>query len=189
MKHDRHHRDWYVDPAFCTELLLGAVKFGGSIWDPCAGQGTIVDACTAAGLRAFGTDISPEAPHIAELDFLAEHRGAADNIVFNPPYKEAEKFIRRALVLARSRVAVLLQQQFPYSQARYQLFTEHPPEQILFLSSRPSMPPGHLLRDGMAQKGGKVDYLWIVWDRGHRGATTCGWLIRPEHAVKFGVAA
>lgn len=188
MKHERSPEEWYVDPPFCTELLLDAVPFRGSIWDPCAGQGTIVEVCLERGLKAFGTDINPKFATVREMDFLSDHRGEADNIIFNPPYNQAEDFIRRAIALARRRVAVLLQQQFPYSQGRHRLFTEHKPAQMLFLSSRPSMPPGRLMRQGMKQKGGKTDYLWIVWDREHTGATTCDWLLRPEHAKK-GAAA
>lgn len=189
MTHEREADDWYVDPTWCTELLLGAIEVKGSVWDPCAGQGTIVAACTAAGLRAFGTDVNPKAPQIGELDFMGEHRGAADNIIFNPPYRDAEAFIRRAIALARGKVAVLLQEKFPYSQGRYVLFKELPPAKVLFFSSRPSMPPGNLLRAGMKPEGGKINYLWFVWDRDHRGPTICDWLLLPEHADKLGVAA
>jgi hypothetical protein len=31
-------------------------------------------------------------------------------------------------------------------------------------------------------KGGKTDYSWIVWTRGHRGAPLTYWLRRPDHA-------
>lgn len=36
-----------------------------------------IAAYTAAGLRAFGTDVNPKAPQIGELDFMGEHRGPA----------------------------------------------------------------------------------------------------------------
>jgi hypothetical protein len=52
------------------------------------------------------------------------------------------------------------------SQARYQLFTDHPPQAVLHLCQRPSMPPGDLIAamGKRAFSGGMTDYCWIVWD-------------------------
>jgi len=191
---DRDQNDWYVEPAWCVDLLLDAERFVGSVWDPACGGGNIVNVCGARGMIAYGSDIvlrtekrvgGPRAfASIERHDFLGmepfhpwcEHY----NIITNPPYGEAMEFIRKALSIARFKVAVLVQQQFPYSQGRHELFTTTPLARLYFLSSRPSMPPGAALAAGtVTAKGGKTDYLWMVFDHDHKGPPTAHWLKRP----------
>ena len=53
------------------------------------------------------------------------------------------------------------------SQVRYHLFAEdHPPQAILHLTQRPSMPPGDMIEamGERAYRGGMIDYCWIVWN-------------------------
>lgn len=176
--YDRPSDDWYVDPLWCTELLLKEERFIGAVFDPCAGGGNVVMACRAAGLVADGSDIDPKAEWMPRQNFLATG-GKCSNIIFNPPYNQAEAFIRHALECVTHKVAALVQQQFPFSQARHSLFTETPIARLYYLSSRPSMPPGRMLRDGEIQaKGGKTDYLWMVWDKSWRGPPQAFWLKR-----------
>lgn len=176
--YDRPADDWYVDPVWCTELLLKHERFVGEIYDPCAGGGNIVTACRAAGLPTKASDIAPKSDGIVALDFLS-YSERYQNIIFNPPYKDAERFIRHALSLATSKVAALVQQQFPFSQARHRLFTETPVARLYLLSTRPSMPPGRLLQSGeIKAAGGKTDYLWIIWDHDHKGPPQSFWLKR-----------
>lgn len=180
--HDRHGQDWYIEPAWAVELLLDAESFAPLVWDPCAGSGTIPRCCAARGIATQASDIVlRNFPLQYVEDFLAipPIRGTIPHIIMNPPYRQAEAFVRHALKIARTKVAVLVQAKFPYSQRRYKLFTEHPPHTIYFLSTRPSMPPGELLMDGTVEAhGGKVDYCWICWRVGYAGPTTCRWLLR-----------
>lgn len=182
----RYTEDFYTEPAWTVDLLLDEEEFQGSVWDPACGSGTIPKAFARhmnfQGNNLFASDIVDRG-YGWQANFLAtigtHHILAADNIVTNPPYRLAEEFVRRALELARQKVAVLVQSKFLFSQKRYRLFTEHPPTRIYFLSTRPSMPPGDLLAAGEIEaKGGKVDYLWIVIDKSYQGPTTAHWLLR-----------
>lgn len=182
--HARHADDWYVDPPWCTELLLRAVDIDGPTWDPCCGGGSIVGVLRAyyAGKYGLGVRASdivdrgcPGAEH--GVDFLACD-DPAYNIVFNPPYKRAEEFILHAISLAEGLVCALVNIKFLASQGRRErLFLPHPPAAVLILSRRPSMPPGGA---GLEAKGGTADYCWIVWhgahgNHDHRG-TQMRWL-------------
>jgi hypothetical protein len=43
------------------------------------------------------------------------------------------------------------------------------------------MPPGELFLAGKVKRGGgKLDYCWIVWHRGHNGKSECEWLKREK---------
>lgn len=176
----RADADWYVEPAWAVELLLAAERFVGDVWDPCAGLGTIVKACQAAGLEAHGSDLYDRSEAIlGELDFLSDHGDTADNLIFNPPYNLAQAFIEKALACATHKVAAIVQQQFPFSQRRHAFFEKHPPARIYYLSTRPSMPPGVKVLEGSIKAcGGKTDYLWLVWSKDHRGPTQAFWLKR-----------
>lgn len=179
----RHADDWYVEPAWTVDALARAELIPAPAWDPACGGGTIPRALLAAGVTAYGSDLVDRG-YGHRHDFLASepapYPGVAA-IVSNPPYQLAEAFIRRALELRVGRIAMLLQAKFPYSQRRHRLFSEHPPARIYFLSDRPSMPPGDLLRDGKIKaQGGKMDFCWMVWDREHNGSTTAHWLRRAR---------
>jgi hypothetical protein len=183
----RQREDFYTEPAWTVELLLDAEDFSGFVWDPACGAGTIPQACERRGLRAGGTDIAKR-PYGSRHDFLGDRTppwDAVANIVCNPPYRLAEAFIGRALSIADSKVAMLVQAKFPYSQRRHALFTARPPTRLYFLSTRPSMPPGDQLLAGTVRPaGGKLDYLWMVWDAARRGGPTeCRWLRRPARGT------
>lgn len=163
--HERHNTDWYVDPAFCTELLLSAVPFLGPIWDPCCGGGTIpkvVAEFWPNGVGNGGSDLIYRGWGIGGRDFF-QATGPYCNLIFNPPYKIAEQFILHALGVASRKVAALVNLKFLASQGRRErLFNAKRPAEVLILSRRPSMPPGG---SGVEAKGGTADYCWIVWDQ------------------------
>lgn len=154
--HDRHADDWYVEPAWAVQLLLGTVPFIGPIHDPCCGGGTIPKTCGGSGAdlvyRGYGE---------GNRDFFNEW-GPFDNLIFNPPYKVAEQFILHALAVTARKVAAIVNIKFLASQGRRErLFIRHPPMAVLVLSRRPSMPPGGT---DIPAKGGTADYCWICWD-------------------------
>lgn len=189
--------DWYVEERFAVELLLDAVKFNGEICDPCCGLGTIPEVCRSRGLPYFASDLIDRGYKRGQagIDFLKDPYPRRRNFVFNPPYGRATTarlFIERALSLADEKVAALCSARFLFSESRWPFFQNVGPTQILFLSSRPSCPPGELLVSGeMEQGGGAEDYVWLVWDLVNRRKRAPGWLVKPgagerETARMFG---
>ena len=189
----RQPLDWYVDEHWCAEqlaLVLGGFALerdeGLAIWDPCCGMGNTLQAAFYSGLEVWGSDLVDnfawanfDGESFADLrrvhwragDFLDhDFTYAPCSIVCNPPYSYvkgiAEAFARHALTLSSRRVCILMPSKWLASQARYQLFTDHPPQAVLHLCQRPSMPPGDMIaRMGKrAFSGGMTDYCWIVWD-------------------------
>lgn len=184
--------DWYVEEPHAVYALLDVLgpMTRASILDPCAGLGT-VPACIRAYREKKGhrNCASVTASDIAQrdipgvdggIDFFAcprfdeEFIGAPpyrerefDWVISNPPYfggKGPVEFFHRAVPIARFGVAMLVNLPFLASQGRNALFNDNRPCALVFLSRRPSMPPGQELREGkVKQRGGKEDYLWIVW--------------------------
>lgn len=158
----RDKLDFYIEPETAVLPLFDSVRFQGIIHDPACGRGTIPGCAREAGYHATGADIVDRGfPGAVLADFL-EDRTVRDNIVSNPPYALAERFALHGLRVTEGRVALLTRLAFLEGQARRRtLFAPHPPEQILILSRRPSMPPGDV---AIEAKGGKTAYCWVVWN-------------------------
>lgn len=185
----RHPLDWYVEEHWCTDQLAATVKFleelghGEAVWDPCCGYGHVGSALEGWGFggRVYLSDLVEnvawddflEQPTFFSADFLeVEAAPAPCSIVFNPPYSYkkgiAEAFVRHALKLATRRVCALVPNKWLASQGRFKLFMQdHPPEMVLHLCQRPSMPPGDriALMGNRAFRGGMIDYCWIIWNK------------------------
>lgn len=182
---DRHPWDWYVEEEWVTHRLCDVVAFEPEVTciDPAAGRCAIPRALAARGIAAAGTDLfrrTDDRLFLFEHDFLGEQTSLIEHwaplsIVMNPPFSYqdgklvrglAERFVRKALAIATHKVAVLLPLKWLASSGRVRLFTEFPPS-IYVLGERPSMPPGDKLSKmlGRAYRHGKVDYMWLVWDK------------------------
>ena len=188
----RHPLDWYVDEVWCANQLAAALDYfarekaeGLAVWDPCCGYGHTVDAAYGEGLQvhlsdvvdnvawsAFDLGIAGPKPTFFHADLRTLTAAPQPcSIVFNPPYSYEkgilEQCVRKALALSSLRVCTLVPNKWLSSQVRYQLFAkDHPPQAILHLTQRPSMPPGDMISamGNRAFRGGMIDYCWIVWD-------------------------
>lgn len=182
---ERPDLDWYVEPERCTAQLLQVERFVGHIHDPCCGQGNIVKTLIAHGYHASGSDLVDRAGSPGWFkgtsDFLGPTAMWTDNIVMNPPFfrgKGTEGFIRKALQVARGKVAVFTELRFLTSEGRADgLYRDHPPTRVWMVTPRPSCPPGEFLKTGGKATGGNPDFCWLVWSltEAHAG-TQFNWL-------------
>lgn len=188
-KRNSHPLDWCVDEywvAWQLYVALGGFErektAGEAIWDPSAGSGRTLIAFADNDFRVLASDVvnridytqfEPEvAPRFFSADFLEQTEAPAPcSIVCNPPYSYikgiAEAFVRQALKLSSRRVCMVLPVKWLASKGRFALFMQdHPPQAVLVLTERPSMPPGDMIaRMGKrAFRGGVIDYVWFVWD-------------------------
>jgi len=173
---ERHSHDWYVEPSWSVDRLFERVRFEGAIHDPACGGGNIPTVARRHGYVSTGGDIADRGFEGVELgDFLASTK-TRENIVSNPPYVLAEKFVTHALrvIEGRGQVAMLVRLAFLEGQTRgRRLFGPTPPARVLIFSRRPSMPPGNSHSEA---KGGKTAYCWCVWEPGYLGEPRLGWL-------------
>jgi hypothetical protein len=85
---------------------------------------------------------------------------AVDWIITNPPFRLAEEFVRRSLVVARRGVAILARTVFIESVGRYRsLFENTPPIRFAQFTERVPMVKGRLDRKASTVTG----YAWLVW--------------------------
>lgn len=186
-KKSRHPWDWYVEEQWVTHALCQMIDLESHVTylDPFCGLGNIPTALRDCGLSAYGTDKFHRVGHNATF-FLGEHDFLGDqhhmleanhalSIVMNPPFSYQDgrlvrglslEICKRALDLATHKVCALVPLKWLSSETRYAFFMETKP-QILIFSERPSMPPGEQIEElgKNAYRRGKVDYMWLVWDK------------------------
>lgn len=164
---DRNKTDYYATPPDATVALLNFLEAENRIhplyhviWEPACGTGEMVEAMEKKGYTVHFSDLNPTGYRgdTEPVDFLTAD---AENvncswIITNPPFSQAEKFIRRALELDRP-CAFLLKSQFWHARSRLDLFREHPPAYVLPLTWRPDFLWG-------AKSGSPtMECLWTVW--------------------------
>lgn len=171
---NREADDFYPTPPEGTHRLLAVEGFTGNIWEPACGDGAISRELEAAGHTVRSTDLVDRGYGAARVDFLMEWADRADNIVTNPPFKMAEEFARHALALADRKVALLCRLAWLEGLGHKELFTSTPLARVWVFSKRL-----HMQRARQAQKtdaGGMIAFAWFVWERGHDGPPTLGWI-------------
>lgn len=204
-KKPRHPWDWYIEEQWVTHALADMIELESHVdyLDPFCGQGNIPLALIERGLRAFGTDLfaRTDAPFfIGQHDFLGPQRhmmeaSPALSIIMNPPFSVQNgkmrrglslKIIKRALELATHKVCALVPLKWLASETRFAFFTDTKPT-ILVFSERPSMPPGDMIADlgDDAYRRGKVDYIWLIWDKKQPPVSTAQTLWIPPR-LKLG---
>lgn len=85
-----------------------------------------------------------------------------DWIITNPPFRLAEDFIERAMVVARRGVAILARTVFLESVGRFEgIFAVNPPTKFAQFTERVPMVKGRLDAKASTATG----YAWFVWEK------------------------
>lgn len=96
-------------------------------------------------------------------DFLTSPHaaGCVDWVITNPPFRLAEEFVKRSLIIARKGVAILARTVFIESVGRYrEIFEINPPTRFAQFTERVPMVKGRLDRKASTATG----YAWLVWE-------------------------
>lgn len=167
--------DLYETPEEAIRCLLMLERFTGTVWEPACGPGAIMSVLKAGGHDVVASDLRDyghAGQHVG--DFMeAVNLAPGCDIVTNPPYGIADKFVSRAVLeMNAPKVAMLLRLQFlagcndlrssimdaPRKPARVHVFTRR-------------LPMMH--RNGWdgPVASSQQDHAWFVWDRASHGPT------------------
>lgn len=175
----RQDADWYPTPKDVTCALFDRVKFDGTIYEPCCGDGSLaVVAEEDYGYDVIGTDLHHRGygvGHGEAFDVLKAERLLGPNVVTNPPFNIAGEIIEHMWSLGPERMAMLLKSTFWHAENRRAIFDRTPPSRIIALTWRP---------DFLGLKRPTMEVIWCVWERGHVGPTSYELAERPEWAKK-----
>lgn len=187
---ERDPNDFYPTPNGLATAMVGLLndRYLGReprVLDPGAGTGVFGDAVRGAfpDARIDGVDIRPlQKPasydNWSTWDFTTgwSSHPLYDLIIGNPPYKDAEVFIRYSMDLLKpgGQVLFLLRLNFLGSQKRARgLWQEHPPVKVWALPKRPSF-TGNKRTDA-------TEYAVFLWQHAWHSETTLGWLDWAYH--------
>jgi hypothetical protein len=162
-------RDDFPTPPWATRALMeyvihdcGPFK-AATVLEPACGAGHMAKVLMeyfgnvpASDVHAYG--------YGTLRDYLAVpyEANAADWVITNPPFRLAEEFIQRSLIVARYGVAILARTVFLESVGRYRsLFEQKPPSRFAQFSERVPMLRGRLDRKASTATG----YAWLVWEK------------------------
>jgi hypothetical protein len=162
---ERGH-DLYETPAVAVEALLRAETLPHHIWEPCCGNGALVDVLRAHGHEVTATDLLRD-----RIDFLMEWRApsGADAIVSNPPYTLAAQFVRHGLVLV-PKVVMLVRLNFYEAQTRADIFDDGSGlARIHVFANR--LPRMHRAGWTGPHASPSMVLAWFVWQRGYARKT------------------
>ncbi len=172
--------DDFPTPPWATRALMTHV-----IGDcgPFAKQSCLEPACGAGHmarpLREYFGDVRASDIHpygYGEVaDFLNASLEAAsvDWAITNPPFRLAEAFVKRSLVIARRGVAILARTVFIESIGRYRkIFATDPPSRFAQFTERVPMLRGRLDRKASTATG----YAWLIWEKGRETKSQLMWI-------------
>lgn len=173
---ERQIDDFYATPPSATEALLQVEKFQGVIWEPACGDGAISKVLKSRGYSVISTDLVNRGYGDSGIDFLMEYKRLAANVVTNPPFKLATQFVRKALELTTDKVAMLLKVGFLEGVERAEVFDDAPFARLWVFRRRQSFLKNGTHGIEMEGRGGMIAYGWFVWEHGHIGKPTIGWI-------------
>jgi len=164
--------DLYETPPVAVRALLRVEQIPHRIWEPACGPGSIVKELRDAGHEVLATDlVDYQSPYQDEsrFDFLLpfEMPPGIEAIVTNPPFKNAEAFVTRALSLC-PRVIMLLRLAFLESERRRSILDEASLARVHVFRKRLPMMHRHGWNGQRVANSGMA-FAWFVWDREHSG--------------------
>ena len=167
--------DLYETPPEAVQALLACERPPMRLWEPACGPGSMVRVLRGAGYDVLATDLvdySSADQDFSGVDFLIRgiaesYGGDRQGIVTNPPFKNAQAFVERALDLVPY-VAMLLRLAFIESEARRPILdSAHLARVHVFRNRLPMMHRDGY--EGARITSGAIPYAWFVWQRGHMG--------------------
>ena len=164
--------DLYETPTCAIETLLRVQPLPQVLWEPCAGRGAISRVLRAHGHRVITHDLvahdGADDGIATPIDFLMERRvpEGVTGICTNPPFKNADAFIRHGLDLG-CRVIVLLRLMALEGASRSDLIDNH---LVKVWAGKERLPQMH--REGWT--GSKTSnsgapFAWFIFDPKPRG--------------------
>lgn len=173
---NRDADDFYPTPPSTTHALMGREKFDGLVWECASGNGAMSRVIEQYN-QCVSSDIRSERDIYGEkgVDFLKTYR-RVDNIITNPPYRQAKEFVLHSLECATRKVAMLLKLVFLEGVGRYELFQTTPLKCVYVFCKRQPL----TIRGEEMKNSSMIAYAWFVWDKAYSGKPTLSWILEEE---------
>ena len=146
--------DAYATPYSVVAALLSSLDWlTGRVWEPCEGDGRMVEALEAKGCDVVSHDI--QTGH----DFFDWSEAQAPVLITNPPFGHIRRFIDHAFEIGVERMALVSGERLWACGKGLKQFERHRPTRFVNMS----------WREDYLGRGGSPDRMLAVsiWDRPH----------------------
>lgn len=174
---EREENDFYATHPRAMEIaipVMNAIGLSSDIWEcPCP-QAHLSEVLKANGYRVYSSDLIDRG--YGEIkDFLECSEGWDGDILTNPPFKLAEKFIEKSMDLISSgnKAIFFLKVQFLESQRRKKLFEKYNPKFVIVNSERQQCSKN---ADFERYRATTQCYCWFVFEKGYKGESKLLWI-------------
>ena len=175
---ERQNEDYYATHPEAAEWLIKLEYFDGKdIWECASGENHLANVFKDAGFTVRTSDIIKRTEKTEVIDFLTYEGEWNGHIITNPPYKNAQEFIEKALSIVPNgkKVCMFLKVQFLEGKARRKMFEKYPPKRIWVSSSRILCAKNGDFERMIKGGGSAMAYAWFVWEKGYEGDTVVKW--------------
>lgn len=173
---ERAEQDYYAtDPAMASELCKYEELV--NVWECACGGGHLAKVFERYGLLGRASDLGNRGYGESGVDFLAQTETWDGDIVTNPPYKYAQRFIEHALDLIPEgrKVCMFLKLTFLEGQSRVSLFRNSPPR-TLYVSVKRVQCAKNGDFTAYSAASPAAAYAWYVWQKGFAGRPSIQWM-------------
>jgi hypothetical protein len=178
---DRQKHDFYAtDPKalalFLDKIAEDNLTLSKYIWEPACGDGELSKKLIERGYNVLSTDLIDRGYGHGTLDFTKSPFNFAGDILTNPPFKHAAKFVEKALntVPKNGIVVMFLRLQFLEGVARGKMFDAYPPKYVYVHRKRVNTFKNNDPKE--RKKTSAVCFAWFWWEKGFKGDPTLRWL-------------
>jgi len=181
----REQDDFYATDPQALINFLDKMKADGvrdlseTVWECAVGDGALAQVLLDRGHKVIGSDIVDRGfngVYIQNFLETPDDKIFKGDILTNPPYKLAQKFIEKALnkIEDGSMVLFLLRIQFLESQGRKSFFENTPPKYVYVNSARIGIWKNNDKKSG--GNGSALCFCWFVFEKGFKGDTIVRWI-------------
>jgi hypothetical protein len=156
---------WTCREAIESLIVLESGRIPLHVWEPAAGTGAIASVLRDAGHTVSCSDVFDHGlPGCMIVDYLgAMPPLGARALITNPPFRLAERFLRKALGEV-DYVALLVRTNFVMEGVRRMPFLQANPPTRLWLSTR-RLPMMHRHNWAGNRSSSNTPHAWAVWQR------------------------
>lgn len=177
---ERQIEDYYATDPIAAELLLQIEDLDKNIpiWECSAVENHLANVFKQNGYTVRTSDIIKRTETTEVLDFLSDEvTDWNGNIITNPPYSLASKFVEKAMSIIHNgnKCIMFLKLQFMEGKTRKKLFEKYPPKTIWVSSSRIMCAKNGDFQKMIDGGGSAVAYAFYVWEKGYKGDTVIKW--------------
>lgn len=177
-KSEREPNDFYATDSYAIIKMTEKLKEIGvsqKLWECACGEGHLSKPLIELGYDVLSTDLINRGYGETE-NFLTSNRKWNGDIITNPPFKDAEAFVKKSMELLQNgkKAIFLLKIQFLETEPRAKLFKQCGLKKVIVNSSRICCAMNGNFELYFKKKddryiGGTQCFAWFVFEKGYTG--------------------